>query len=349
MDTQLQSQSQQSQNQADERLAMMNELNNGTQLNEMGLPKAVYRADILPPNLFSLPQQEQHELIQLASQPLSYAEGFPTLNGQLFWERFPWESETDFYHFQEYLKLHDVYGYRSLALLAGEIYPQHTYPSSFDSLRTQLIPSVRKAFVYYSWGYRTKAYDMISAVAYERLRERRAMETENYHYLQFNSMFKRLQQHWKVFEENTEEAEAAWSELGIMDTIRAMKEVVGVQRVAAGLPASAPISSSGGGKSSGGDGHLGVGDASGLTIEQRLLLLAKKQQSLTDMSGQSTSTSKMDDLMKDPAMMALAQELITRSALPNANPNANPNLTKDPNLPDTTEHDIPAHPEPKTD
>jgi len=282
------------------RMAVMQRLHSSIRMNEFGLPTQAFRSDLIPGDLFDRPPEEQTQILTLATVTIVYEGGLPVIEGRLYWEQLPWEPKEDYAKFTDYRRLQETHGYRSINLLVQQ--PEKAINDEGDDSATlqrdqALLAILRQQYTYYAWGFRVKAYDMVGAVAYERLRERRAMETENHHYIELDAMFKQFTGHWKTITSKTGE-ESPWNELGITDTLKAMKSIMELQRVAAGLPASTPLTP----KEAGGD------PLRGHSMETRLRSHAKNQALLEEDT--TDATLQADELLKDPRLLAMAQELI---------------------------------------
>lgn len=281
---------------ANSRMAVMERLHNGVRLNDYRLPTTAYQVDLLPADLFDRPTEEQSELIHGASHAIVYEGGLPVVEGRLYWEQFPWEPIDAYAKFTDYRRLIETYGYRSLNLLI-----QRTDSEVDTSAENRQIEELRQHYTYYAWGYRVKAFDMVGSVAYDRLRERRGMETENYHYLQLDKVFKKVMGHWDRLMDPKDGDPDPWMDVGIVDMVKIMKDVMGLQRVAAGLPAANPLTA----KEAGGDPNRGQ------SMETRLRAYAKQQALLED--GSQSRVIDTDALLKDPDMLRMAQALILSS------------------------------------
>lgn len=284
------------------RQTVMQKLHNSTRMNEYGLPTQAYRPDLIPGDLFERPQEEQTSILQLAIVPIVYEGGLPVVEGKLYWEQLPWEPKDDYAKFTDYRRLQETYGYRSINLLVQDPNQEKAVGDDGDDEEQiardrVLLERLRQQYIYYAWGFRVKAYDMVGVVAYDRLRERRAIETENHHYIQLDSMFKQTIAHWTKL--NSAKGDSnPWDELGIMDTLKAMKGIIELQRVASGMPASTPLTA----KEAGGD------PLRGHSMETRLKSHAKSQQALEDNGVEDLLGA--EELLKDPRLLAMAQELI---------------------------------------
>ncbi|MGD9726399.1 MAG: hypothetical protein AB7V39_08375 [Nitrospiraceae bacterium] len=260
-------------------------------VNEYGLPNLIYDPQHIPADYFNLSLVEQAEIISLAAVPIDYAEGFPTLDGTMIWETLPFESAEAVTALREYLKLSDTYGYRSLQLLTDTLYPATTQPSK-DTLEAAL-RKFREFYVYFSWNFRTRAFDMLHHVAYMRVRERRAIETENYHFIQVQKILTPLISRFGRFRAED------WDKLEPEAAIKALKELAQLQRVAAGLPAHGPQIPTARGQ-----------DEFGSSVEQRLKAIAQKNPQDQQQAGTLSETERA--LTEDPTTLAMAQELVMR-------------------------------------
>lgn len=286
------------------RLQTVLRLNNSIATNAYGMPRVIYKADQIPADHFERPPKEQHHILDLATVEVTYAEGLPVIADHgLLWEQLPWEPADAYLAFSSYIKLQESHGYRALNLLLNE-HPTSNLPQ--DRLtdpdvrkeRQEFIELMREYMVFYCWSLRARAFDMLAQAAYERLRERRALQTENYHYLQTDNMVKKLV---GMFEEVFDNADKR-AELSIPDFVRAMKTVIELQRVTVGLPATAPLPISEQQHPDSPHGH---------TLETRLKLQARRQAAVEE--SDNNTDKNLETVMADPQLLAMAQELIVRT------------------------------------
>lgn len=288
------------------RLQTVQRLNNSIDTNAYGMPRVIYKADQIPADYFERPPKEQQQLLELASVEVVNSEGLPVIPDHgLLWEQLPWEPADAYLAFSNYVKLHETHGYRALNLLLQD------HPTSHLSQERLTDPDVRKErqeymalmreyHVFYCWSLRARAFDMLAQAAYERLRERRALQTENYHFLQTDNIIKKLVSRMDEVLNNSDK----WEELSIPEFIKSMKTVMELQRVAVGLPAAAPMSVAEQNHPDSPHGH---------SLETRLKLQAKRQAAVEDPD--TNSDKAVETVLEDPQLLAMAQELIAQTML----------------------------------
>lgn len=146
------------------------------QLNQYGLPAAIFRPDLLPTTEAALvaPRGPNQAALDLdgevwdnAQLNISYAEGFPTIDGSPIWECLDFESVQLFKVFKKYLALRESHdGMRALYLqeqMKGNTYSREELNDMF--------------FTYY-WPQRAAAYDLFHNDVAERKREHRTVRLD---------------------------------------------------------------------------------------------------------------------------------------------------------------------------
>jgi hypothetical protein len=213
--------------------------------NEFGLPEYLYRPDLIPPDLFDLPEVEQHSLLAASSLSIHYFEGFPALeSGEPIWAQLPFEPTESHVLFTEYLQipfsapLHNSSRSGSTSQSQSQdVQPSaHDQPvrvlSSFATFLNQPLPKLQEMFHTYWWKPRAKAYDLFIAAATRRRRQLRADSLENQQYLLASEFIKDSQTYLRA-------AFADPETFGLRpaDVINLMKMMFNAQRVSVGLPA----------------------------------------------------------------------------------------------------------------
>lgn len=163
--------------------------------NDYNMPKLIYRPDLLDPSIFhtsdptpsAVPDlpiphaiaedtnkfQAMQDLLDASTIILNYYEGFPALsNGKPIWDKFDWESPTDFSHFKQYLALP---GARTASLLSPD---------------AQLCFS--ELFHVNYWAIRCLASDTFAVIHYQRMREQRILKTDDKHFLESEALLTTL-------------------------------------------------------------------------------------------------------------------------------------------------------------
>lgn len=298
-------------------------------VNSLGLLEGIYRPDLLPENTQAItnagvvtldasdettaPTQEvtiitpdgkelaaqsEHEKeLRNAYVPMDYEEGYPTLDGKPFWGQMLFEPSDAFQCFQMYRSqardTKTARGVRQIHLLLDE-----------PTIRTQKI-SLEELYDYYYtyyWAARTKAYDIFHTAHERRVRELRALEVEDDHFL----FATRLMDMCKGYlTENEEELKETMTPKAFIDLL---KTAVQMQRISVHLPANGPSTK---------DEVPG-----GASMELVMRTVAQQmnggqistQNSLTE--AKQSSQSKMTQIMENPEMLKIAQELIIRMSIP---------------------------------
>ncbi len=168
-------------------------------LNELGLPKFLYRSDLIPDEYPYLTPQQQRQYQNIAAIEVTYSEGYPTfLNGMPIWEQMDHEVDEDFVLFQFYRDLTLTMGYRQISALPTvlkDAYAQYT-ASGNEVVRQhanamvekatfkprELILQLTETALINFWYLRVKAYDMFVQVSHRKKREQRLMKMETYQY-----------------------------------------------------------------------------------------------------------------------------------------------------------------------
>jgi hypothetical protein len=143
-----------------------------------------------------------------------YDQGVPSLfNGQPVWAQLPYEGQTDFQAFTEYLELP---GARLLTNIR---------------IQTPEVTTVLLDCNY--WVFRARAYDLYLATDHARRREQRILSTESNHFLIAEGLFKRIQM---TLEDGKKLEELA--QLPVEELVKLLGDVAKLQRVSIGLPAN---------------------------------------------------------------------------------------------------------------
>jgi hypothetical protein len=202
------------------RAELMHALTRNIPLNEYGLPEFIYRVDMLDPSQFKSyletkdNGQRLTELLAAAKVQVRYDQGVPSLfNGQPVWAQLPYEGQTDFQAFTEYLELP---GARLLTNIR---------------IQTPEVTTVLLDCNY--WVFRARAYDLYLATDHARRREQRILSTESNHFLIAEGLFKRIQ---STLEDGKKLEELA--QLPVEELVKLLGDVAKLQRVSIGLPAN---------------------------------------------------------------------------------------------------------------
>lgn len=257
-----------------------------TSKSEIGIIQEIYRPDLIPADLFDITMDEQEDILSGAMIRIGYEEGYPSQpDGTLFWDPLPFESDADYGFFSQYIKLSESHGFRTLQNLVDDSLP-------FEARKKQLA-YLRDIFVYNYWDQRTKAYDLVGLAAYRKLRDRRAIETEDYAYIKSTNMLGKIVGRLGDVLDDPEELEL----MDIPELIKAMKDLNSIQRVASGLPEKAPL-------------DLKRSEEADSSLEYHLKTIAKRNSA--DDDGDTMDEMDIGDILDDPNAALMAQELIIK-------------------------------------
>lgn len=152
--------------------------------------------------------------------PFSYEEGFPCLpDGRPVWGQLEFEPVSAFQAFSAY-QAQGREGVRQLSELTDQ------------AGISQNLAGLRECFALYSWDVRVKAYDLFWMAERRRLREIRAMEVDDSHYLASIQMMEKA----KTYIEGAE-FDALMTPKTAIDLVTLASKM---QRIAVGLPAQGP-------------------------------------------------------------------------------------------------------------
>lgn len=279
-------------------------------INEFGLPRIIYRSDILDLHTFqdqghldgtyllAAQYKEMQDYLDAATIYLEYSEGFPALpSGEALWQRLPQESPEAYAAFTDY------------CVLIGT--RQVTNISSSHPLETLL-----GWFHEHYWGLRAKCYDLHHAVHQAKLREQRILGSEDKHYKLADKLVQKLEHmletvNWDTLAQEPEKY------------LKAMSTAITLQRQALGLSSA---TSTTGRKGEGAE----VRNESIELIMRRATAPELKMLRDTRAEGGHNEVS-VRSLLKDSDALANAQELIVRMS--------NTTLVNAPPLPDDLDDD----------
>ncbi len=236
-----------------------------------GLPDATPRSDNL----------------SLAFLPLSYAEGYPTLpDGRPFWNRFDFEPAQAFQAFEAYMIQGDR-GARQLFLLEQD-----------KDLKATTIELLDWYDLYY-WEPRSKAFDLFKIAESRKVRQIRALHTEDNHYMLSSRLMSILEAYMMPDDEGVSEFIEGLTPKAAIDLL---KTLTTMQRVSAGLPAAGPSTSH--------PSDPGSGFGSIDVIMRNIAGNTAEGVKVVDEEG--NTIEHLDNVLQDPNTAALAQELIIR-------------------------------------
>ncbi len=249
---------------------------------------------LVPQTVNPLAQYEKD--VKVAYAPLDYAEGYPTLNGLPFWYQMPFEPADAFFCFQIYLRQGNK-GARQVFMILED--------AEMQKLPAEARPTpqeLEETFHTYYWGQRAKAHDMFYAAHRRKELERRALDLNDAHYARASKLL-------GVFDEYLEvQGPELVETMTPKAAMEMFKTAVQVQRMATGLNANggsdtnaAPAGASlevimrSISRESTGD----IIEENPSKLEENALIQAEKREKLTN-------------ILKDPAMLERAQELIIK-------------------------------------
>lgn len=159
-------------------------------------------------------------------------------------------------------------------------------PDQVENALSETVTYFRQLYVLYFWKYRAQAFDLVGQAAIRKIRQQRAILLEDGHYLKLNAMVEHVMDRMGRF------TDADLDNMDPLDTVKVMKDLVQMQRVTVGLPATAP-----------GEVHL-PGQVDGDTVEEHLRAINNRNN--------ATQHHKTTDLLNDESTTELAQELFMR-------------------------------------
>lgn len=255
------------------RSQLLQALTNNIPMNDLGMPKIIYRADLLDQNTFKVDQQDKYRDMEdaLANSTilLTYDEGYPALpDGNPLWSKFQFESQLAYDALLKYL---DMAGARKLSLL-GQV----------------SVEATRDWFHTYFWALRAKAYDSFNVAHAERLREQRILSTSDKSFLQAQRLIDKLTEM---------ENEVDWESLkGDPEKwVGVLEKLIKIQRTAIGLSAH-------------GNGQSEQ-ESKVQSLEVIMRRIATRDGVVKDDKLQSLDTS---NILLNPTMITQAQEMILR-------------------------------------
>ena len=277
--------------------------------NSFGLPEGIYRSDLIPTTF-----GEHH--LEAAFVPLTYAEGFPTLpNGLPVWAELEFEPQDAYFTFERYLRQPlGGNGARQLFVLHQEITQEATKSITAAEILKDGAPNLaqlQEFFDLYHWGVRAKAFDLFETAVIRRERMRRALTTEDRHFVVAQRLLDTVMGKMGI-DPNTlqmdllsEQAIEFWSDVTPKVAIDLLDRLTKLQRVSVGLPAGGPANQ-GGGSSNTPDAN------SSMDLEVILRGIASGSAPVLDDRQQGVNKADLVELLADPKSASLAQELVLR-------------------------------------
>lgn len=258
-------------------------LTNNLPLNDMQLPRILYRGDLLDWRLFSGNSSDQNptdryqamqEYLDAATLHIQYHEGFPALQtGEPLWAKLPFESQEHYNVFTAYCTMP---GARQTQKLINLTKGDHN--------------QILTWFHEHYWNIRSRCYDMLNVIHAAKQREQRILACEDDHYLQAENMFKRLVNMLP---------EVEWDHLRTDPEkfISVLEKVIKLQRVSLGLSSMGNVN----------DKREPRTESLEITMRK---IAAPNNLQLNENDGGVSLDIKQ--LLKDPGALSTAQELIIR-------------------------------------
>ena len=267
------------------RLEIMKLSHQRLQLNQYGLPAAIFRPDLLPTTEAALAQVSDQGALSISGEVwdnaqlnISYAEGFPTVDGAPIWECLDFEPIDSYKAFQAYLTLQDAHdGIRALYL--QERMSDNTYS------RVEL----NDMFYTYYWPQRALAFDIFNSQVADRKREHRTVRLDEAMYEQAAALNKIAVEYM----EGDEFDELMTPDIAMKLHGMSTKH----QRIALGMNPSGP------------SGPLASGDRT-VEISARLKSMSGEVSQVE--GAEETAGHLRDAILQDEKYVAMAQELVVK-------------------------------------
>lgn len=260
------------------------------QVRPLTAPQAEYRIAGFPADALSK-----------AFVPLQYDEGFPAFdNGTPFWCRLDFEPIDAFQAFQRYLEMNlgvpadpevdddfgrAASGARSISQLAATLHP--------NSDIIKMADAYQGFYHLYYWGSRAHAYDLFRVAQYRKQQELRAVETQDEHYI----VSRRLRAKLMTYFDSEEDF---WDMLTPKVGIEFLKQLTGMERVSAGIPAMGPQTAE-------------QAAGAGTSLEVHLKTIAQTNRGLNDGRTIDEDGEMLDNALADPDTTELLQSIIIKS------------------------------------
>jgi len=215
------------------RTDVMRRLMDTLPLNDLGLPNYIYRSDMIPTDLFdsSYTEEDRFNIINSATYNLDYAEGYPSqIDGTTFWAKLNFEPPQAYTVFLQYL------GVVLKSDLEGCIEaPVRTLTVTSKITNLPEYKLREMSYLYY-WPVRAKAHDLFMVANFQKQREMRALSIEDDHYRKSVRWIKKAEDRLQTIFED----EDLLYDMKPKEVFNMLKELMTLQRISAGLPASGP-------------------------------------------------------------------------------------------------------------
>jgi len=276
------------------RADLLRELTQRLPINDFGLPRIIYRADLLDPQVFQDHQYpegskelsdqyfDMQNFLDVSTIHLDYSQGFPALpDGTPLWARLPNEPAEHFAAFTDYCTQP---GTRQLHKLT--ISP------------LQPLSALLEWFHEDYWSIRAKCYDLSHAVYQAKLREQRILGCEDKHFLLAEKLVQRLENlhdtiDWDVLQSEPEKY------------VKILATAIGLQRQALSLPSSTSTTGQR-------EGGAAVARTESIEMIMRRATAPELKMIRDHRAEDPTNNVSVKALLKNPAALASAQELIIR-------------------------------------
>lgn len=241
--------------------------------NDLGMPKFIYRTDMIPPDIYSIDQERREQILTASMVPVSYVEGFPALeDGQPLWSQMPFEPSDSYSAFCSYLEDGQKNGVRLVENISMELGKQ--------------MPLLMEYFHLYYWKIRAKAFDLYITTVHEKRRIQRLMQCDDNHYIVADGLINKCKEYFSKID---------WESIDPAVVARMLPQMMEVQRKAAG------------GTSNGVNG----GEPTNVSIEVMLRQMTRLEHAHSD-GANANATPAIQDLLENPEAAEIAQDLIIK-------------------------------------
>jgi hypothetical protein len=277
-------------------------LSEGIPFNSYQLPDYIYRADLIPQELFTHREKERSLILDSATLPITFEHGYPSITHpntnapHPLWERLPAESEDAFAVFMSFLELPEK---------SNGTNPIRLLPLIAEITSRPLTQIAEWCHVFF-WHARSRAYDLFLLAALRKQREQRMMTIEGHHFTLAEGFLNKVQQLAdkkldKELRELDEDPDAD-TETKLSDLIKIADTLVSIQRVAIGLPKAGPERL-----------HVEMDGPRHTTVAETFKHIAKEGAGVEAPSRRST---EMDTLLSSQEDLTAIQSLLIRVQRP---------------------------------
>lgn len=233
---------------------------------------------------------------------LRYDTGYPTLpSGMSLWSRMDWEPPEAHTAFSIYLAYAETKeSPRVIAEMPKVLYEEAALEIPLE--RVQLWHDL------YYWSWRAAAYDAFVEQEYRYRMAYRMRNVMDNHYNTASRLLSRLLEYM-------DDEEEFWDLMNPRIASDLLSKLTALQRVSAGLPATAPLSESGGryGSGSSGSGSGSKSEASvSIALRSGRGSAPGSGTSVIDLGGGQSLEAISDEALSDPETASLFQELIIK-------------------------------------